>query len=255
MNKPPRVEVPAGSLVFGQGEPGGSLLLIEEGQVELSRSFLGGDVVLRTLGPGAPLGVGSFQGEEPREATARAVVDTKLLRFDAKWLASHLREQSDLALTLLAGVAAQLTAADSERRPDEVSQLWPATDPPTRPVLLADLPASATAVVTALLWHASGTSFALPDQGEVILGRAHLESGFFPELDLGALPEGRSVSRQHARLVVLGDKILVREDRSARNGTFVNGVRIAPELPVELPDNARLRLGLVELRLLRSRDD
>lgn len=249
----PRLEVAAGALVFGQGEPGGSLLVIEEGEVAVSRRFLGGEVELRVLGPGSPLGVASFQGPEPREATARAVVDTKLLRLEPTLLAATLRERPDMGLRLLAALAAQLTAADAERNPISPTQAGSAADPPTQPVSLTTLRAADSPVVAALLWHPAGISFPLPDEGELVLGRFDGTRGNRPDIDLGELPEGRSVSRLHARVVVRGASVSVTEDQPARNGTFVNGQRVARGEPVELPDGAALRLGLVELRLLRSR--
>lgn len=249
--KLPWLQVEAGALVFGQGEPGGTLLVIEEGEVALSRRFVGGEVELRTLGPGAPLGVASLHGEEPREVSARAVVDTRLVRLDPSLLMATIREQPELALRLLSSLAAQLTAADEARRPETRAASPPRSNPPTQPAAFVAQPELASSVVTALLWHSSGISFSLPDQGEVTLGRLYAGAEQGPDIDLADLAEGRSVSRLHAKLTVVGTKIQLTEDPSARNGTFVNGVRLVSGEVVELPDDARLQLGLLELRLLR----
>src|SRR5688500_12376283 len=54
-----------------------------------------------------------------------------------------------------------------------------------------------------------------------------------------------SVSRQHARFVVVGDNVMV-EDLGSSNGTFVNDVRT--EGQVQLRDGDIVRLGTVLLK-------
>lgn len=62
--------------------------------------------------------------------------------------------------------------------------------------------------------------------------------------------DASSVSRVHARLHV-GRETLLLEDNSSKNGTFVNGTRIAS--PVPLPARARVRCGDVDLVVERLR--
>lgn len=58
----------------------------------------------------------------------------------------------------------------------------------------------------------------------------------------------RDLSRRHALLVVGEDKITLRDLRS-RNRTYLDDVRLEPEVDVELEVGARLRFGSVEARL------
>jgi DNA-binding winged helix-turn-helix (wHTH) protein len=53
-----------------------------------------------------------------------------------------------------------------------------------------------------------------------------------------------SVSRQHARLMVSGEKATL-EDLNSKNGTFVAGTRISG--PVPLADGTEIRIGTAEL--------
>lgn len=60
-----------------------------------------------------------------------------------------------------------------------------------------------------------------------------------------------TVSTQHARLeFATGGWRLT--DLESRNGTFVDGVRLAPGVPTPLPDNALVTFGAMELGFLAS---
>jgi pSer/pThr/pTyr-binding forkhead associated (FHA) protein len=67
-------------------------------------------------------------------------------------------------------------------------------------------------------------SVALPERGELVLGRAD---------DVSLSVEATSLSRRHARFVVDEDGALTVEDLASRNGTRV-GVAIAPSVPLPL---------------------
>ncbi|MEI8167659.1 MAG: FHA domain-containing protein, partial [Chloroflexales bacterium] len=56
----------------------------------------------------------------------------------------------------------------------------------------------------------------------------------------GAIESG--VGRRHARLFVQGGQILI-EDLDSTNGTFRNGVRLAPRQPSPVANGDELRLG------------
>ena len=71
-------EVPAGELVFEEGEVGESAYLIVSGQVEIFRSSGNNERVLATLGRGEIIGEMSLIDSQPRMASARALEDTKV---------------------------------------------------------------------------------------------------------------------------------------------------------------------------------
>jgi FHA domain len=68
-------------------------------------------------------------------------------------------------------------------------------------------------------------SVALPDHGELVLGRAD---------DVSLRIEATSLSRRHARFIVDEDGALTVEDLGSHNGTRVGGVAIAPATPLPL---------------------
>jgi pSer/pThr/pTyr-binding forkhead associated (FHA) protein len=108
-------------------------------------------------------------------------------------------------------------------------------------------PPPATLNAASLVVRASGAILALPAAAQAVVGRADPVSNFAPDLDLtphGAIESG--VGRRHARLFVQGGQILI-EDLDSTNGTFRNGVRLAPRQPTPVANGDELRLGSLTL--------
>ena len=87
-----------------------------------------------------------------------------------------------------------------------------------------------------------------PDQ-DVMLGRLDVGRGIFPEVDLtpdGGLEGG--VSRRHARIFFQEEGFYV-EDLGSTNGTYLNGLRLAPYSPHILKEGDELRLGQIPIRV------
>lgn len=83
----------------------------------------------------------------------------------------------------------------------------------------------------------------LPQQRPLLFGRDDPDSGQRPDIDLvpyGAYHKG--VSRHHAALELSGTRLTLR-DLSSVNGTFLNGVRLAPHEEHQLRDGDRVRMG------------
>ena len=99
---------------------------------------------------------------------------------------------------------------------------------------------------TARLQLESGTVLTLPSgRREIIIGRDDPISGVHPEVDMtpyGA--ESGGVSRRHVRLTVLEGQWMIT-DLQSTNHTRVNGVRIDPGVPTQLPDGAQVVLGRI----------
>jgi hypothetical protein len=99
---------------------------------------------------------------------------------------------------------------------------------------------------TARLQLESGTVLTLPTgRREIIIGRDDPISGVHPEVDMtpyGA--ESGGVSRRHVRLTVLDGQWMIT-DLQSTNHTRVNGVRIDPGVPTQLPDGAQVVLGRI----------
>jgi putative peptide zinc metalloprotease protein len=73
------VRVPAGAIVFRQGQPGDAFFLIQRGEAEVVLSRNGTEQSLRTLGPGDYFGEIALLGRTSRTATVRAMSPLFLL--------------------------------------------------------------------------------------------------------------------------------------------------------------------------------
>jgi CRP/FNR family cyclic AMP-dependent transcriptional regulator len=78
------VEMPAGAVLFEEGDPGDELFLIESGEVSITSGSEEHHVVLATLGAGACFGEMAVLTGAPRSATATCVSNVKLLRLQGQ---------------------------------------------------------------------------------------------------------------------------------------------------------------------------
>ncbi len=85
------------------------------------------------------------------------------------------------------------------------------------------------------------------EEGSNLLGRWDPDSGAFPEVDLEEHDVDAKVSRKHAVIIRVGEKLTLK-DLESRNGTFVNrGERLKPEAEVELKVGDEIVVGKVFL--------
>ena len=81
---------------------------------------------------------------------------------------------------------------------------------------------------------------------ELTLGR-HSEGTDPPDIDLGDLPNGRTVSRRHARLYERDNEWFLRVETGALNPTNLDDEEVPPGLEISLEHGQRLQLGAVTL--------
>src|SRR4029079_11625585 len=111
--QPAYVEVPAGSVVFKEGDVGGELYIIESGQGELiPRS----GVALAMLGAGDFLGEMALLDKQPHSATALARTNTRLLRIEVALLADVLAQNGAIGASLLRQLAARALRTEQRLR-------------------------------------------------------------------------------------------------------------------------------------------
>jgi pSer/pThr/pTyr-binding forkhead associated (FHA) protein len=97
--------------------------------------------------------------------------------------------------------------------------------------------------------------FSAPGVEGYIIGRSDTKSTFTPDIDLtvyNALQKG--LSRRHAALVSYQGIVHVL-DLSSVNGTFLNGQRLAPDVPYPIRVGDKLRLGNFNIQLSRREDE
>jgi hypothetical protein len=223
----------AGESIFREGEAGGSLFIIEYGQVELVSG--NNHRRLAVLEAGDVFGEISTLEDRPRELGARAVSDVKALKVERGALEPLLRESPDVAILLLRRLARRLYEARMGVTPEARAAAAP---PPAAPSAEAAVPSGK------LVHDSSGAEFVVPPDARVVVGRA--AKGHVPDIDLAPVDGERSLSRRHAAVWREGSAYFVCEENGVANGTFVNGKRLKPGEPVPLAEGDKVAFGLVK---------
>jgi CRP/FNR family transcriptional regulator, cyclic AMP receptor protein len=103
------VRFKAGELIFSYGDPGDSLFVIREGEVEVFfKDDTGGRIVLETARSGDFFGELSLLDNGPRTASVVALRDTEALRVDRNDLDHLLRLHPEAALELLTAMGKRM---------------------------------------------------------------------------------------------------------------------------------------------------
>lgn len=226
----------AGDVIFKEGDEAGELCIVRDGRIELLREPAG--VPVGAVEPGGIFGEWSFFEQRPRDLTARAATDFRLICLDREAFDRVTAEAPEVAIW----IAQKLARALHERLPSGTPPALAVPPPaPVAPAAVA-LPPQGDG---RLIEEGTGTAFTL-SADESHVGRPDRKTGFTPAVDLSTLDTERTLSRRHARILRRDQTYFVREDTSSRNGTFVNGQRIPEATDVELHDGDEVRFGLVK---------
>ena len=205
--------------------------------IELLKAYAGEERQIAQLDVGDFFGEWSLLEEEPREASARGLSEYRLLCIDQNAFHQIVREDPEIAVRMLRRLSRRLCerlAADIRAGEIAMGAFGKA------------VPRSASAPAAGEPFLFAGDNQFAIDDGEAVVGRADPAQSFTPEVDLGELDIERTLSRRDAKIVRTSDGVFVREEPSARNGTFVNGQRLAPGAEQKLEHGDRVRFGLVE---------
>ena len=101
----------SGKEIFREGDPGGEMLLITDGSVEVqkSRSHGAGSIVIARFERGGIIGEMSLFDGMPRSATVITVKPTKVYILSEEGLNELIASNPELAIRLLKGVAMLLS--------------------------------------------------------------------------------------------------------------------------------------------------
>jgi CRP/FNR family cyclic AMP-dependent transcriptional regulator len=115
------LEVRADQPVFSQGDAADAVLYILKGKVRITvLSRQGKEAVIATLGPDDFLGEGCLAGQHLRMATATAMTDASLMRFDKKAMIGLLHQQPTFSERFMSYVLARNARIEA----DLVDQLF-----------------------------------------------------------------------------------------------------------------------------------
>jgi diguanylate cyclase (GGDEF)-like protein len=124
--------VPAGSLLWKEGEPGDEVVLVRDGTLQvLHQDGDGEPVILRELPPGSVLGEIACLDGRPRSATVRARTDCRLARVPAARFRELLRQHPSVLEALLLqqvqlvrNLTAQVTRTHRRAITDAMTRLY-----------------------------------------------------------------------------------------------------------------------------------
>ena len=106
-------QLAAGDTLFKAGEPGESLYIVKDGEVELYiKDTAGQKILLAIAGKGEVFGELALLDRGPRTATAMALADTELLELDRDDLLLLFQKSPAAALRLLAAMSQMTRKAD-----------------------------------------------------------------------------------------------------------------------------------------------
>jgi CRP-like cAMP-binding protein len=102
--------LPAGHVVLHKGGPARSLLLVEEGRLEVCDEALGETLVLATVGPGGVVGEVGFIDGRPRTHDVRAGVASRVRRLTREGFLALVRDDPTLFAKLSVALGELLAA-------------------------------------------------------------------------------------------------------------------------------------------------
>jgi uncharacterized membrane protein len=102
-----------GATIFRKGEPGNSIYIVAEGEVEIFvEDTTGGRIVFETAKVGDFFGELSLLDGDPRSASAKAVADVKMLKVDRQDLQLLFSRHPAAAMDILGVIGRRLREAD-----------------------------------------------------------------------------------------------------------------------------------------------
>lgn len=254
------IDVPKGTQLFKQGQSGGSIYIVDSGQIDLIQKTVAGDVVTATLGPGECFGEAALLESAKHSETAVANGPARLLRIDPSAFADMIGHNAQIGVTLI-----RMLVANQHRirqRLDEVLNALAKTAPPalepaehSAPAPAAREPAPEPVVASApvgigLRVTSVDQMLSIDPQGdEFLIGRPDPASGTQPEIDLGPYNDAGTLSRRHAKILRKEQVYFLCEETATTNGTFINGQRLKTGAAVPLKPGDKLRFGSIEVEV------
>lgn len=217
------------------------MYIIQDGQVEIFKSFRGEEQQLAVLSRGDFFGEMSVLEDLPRTASAKAVADCRLLEINGSTFDQMLRKNPEIAVRMMRKLSRRLRETDQMLREALGSEDSQAPEMPTPEV--APVPRKGP---ERLVHDETGTEFFLSEGEETAIGRRDPVTGINPDIDLTPADTQRSISRRHAKIFRRDGKYFLREEIGTMNGTFVNNERIETGVPVEFKPGDEVRFGLIK---------
>ena len=106
--------MPAGQVLFREGDPGREMYVIQSGKVRLTRNIRGQEKLLADLSAGEFFGEMSIINDKPRTATATVTEDAQLLVLDPKTFEAMIKANTEIAVRMIKKLAKRLDDANNQ---------------------------------------------------------------------------------------------------------------------------------------------
>ncbi len=107
------IDVPAGTLLFRDGDEGDEMYVIQRGKVRIFTEVRGREKQLAILGQGDFFGEMALLNGKPRTASAEILEDASLLRIDAKTFGAMIVSNTEIAVRLIKKLSRRLDSANT----------------------------------------------------------------------------------------------------------------------------------------------
>ena len=232
-------QVPAGGVIYREGDPGNAVYVLQEGKVEILRKTGGETQRVAVLRRGAIFGEMGVLRNKPRSTTVRALSETKMIALSKADFLEAFGGENSLALPLLRMLCERLSQAGNHHAARQTSTNGAWLDEVGRMRLL---PASPN--VEAQIGGEGIEISELPFR----IGRHALAddrtSASETELLLRA-PGSMQISPEHLIIESRDGRIVLR-DLGSQVGTIVNGILAAH---FEVSDEVALQFGDNDVQL------
>ena len=233
-----------GDPVFVEGEKGRTMYIVQSGLVHLYQQVHGDRQVLGTLEKGDFFGEMSILEGLPRTVSALAAEDSELIEINHAVFDKMIRANIEIAVRMLRKLSIRLRESKSRVAELQAGGSKPVIRP--APARQAGRRAAQAATGPRLALEEQDVAYSLTE-GDTLIGRYDPVTQQMPDIDLTDLDLKRSVSRQHARIMRMGEKYSIVEEVGALNGTFVNETRLTTGQHHPLSDGDRLGFGNVSI--------
>lgn len=248
--EPPKdaaLAIPAGEYIFREGDLGTEMFIIQEGEVHITKRLGSEDRVLTRLEKGDFFGEMAVLESAPRSADALAHTDVKLIPINGSRFDEMIRRNPEISVRIMRKYSRRIREANLLLQKyaggDHVDLEHPQFSPPAE---IAQRPATRHRIVDI----STGNAFFFGSEAETTIGRIDPVTGILPGIDLTTVDTNRSVSRRHAKIISQRDGWAVLEEVGTLNGTFVNEEKIQTGVPVPIRHGDRLRIGLVQMKVV-----
>jgi signal transduction histidine kinase len=119
LNSAEHVDVPSGQILMREGDSGGSLYIVLEGEFEITKRSGQRELVLAVRGAGEVIGEMSLLDQSPRSATVRALRDSRLLMIGQEPFRQLLSKSPSATLAILHTITSRLRHTESMLRQSE----------------------------------------------------------------------------------------------------------------------------------------